>query len=69
MITSALCVMVTVPLQLSVAVTAPSSAAGTSPEQLTVVLAGMNVIVGAVWSFTGRACGWDGELLPTSAVV
>ena len=40
--------IVTGPLQLSVAVTAASFGAGTAEEQLTVVLAGMLVITGAV---------------------
>ena len=40
--------IVTGPLQLSVAVTAASFGAGTADAQLTVVLAGMLVITGAV---------------------
>jgi hypothetical protein len=40
--------MVTVPPQLSVATTAASLNAGTAEAQLTVVLAGMLVITGAV---------------------
>ncbi len=45
---TSLLVTVTVPTQLSVAFTAPVLAAGTSAAQLTVTLAGMLVIVGAV---------------------
>ena len=48
--------MVTVPLQLSVAVTAASLAAGTADEQLTVTLAGMLLMIGAVISFTVMVC-------------
>src|SRR5678815_4758632 len=50
--TSVAWVMVTVPVQLSVATTAPSFGSGTSLTQETVVLAGMLVITGAVWSST-----------------
>src|SRR4029077_13279834 len=51
-ITSASCVIVTVPPQLSVAVTAVSSAANTRFAQLTVASAGNVVISGPVWSST-----------------
>ena len=50
--------IVTGPLQLSVAVTAALLAAGTADEQLTVVLAGMLVITGAVSSSTVIVCVW-----------
>ena len=50
-ITSA-CVMVIVPVQLSVAMTEASSKAGTDEEQLTVTLEGTEVMTGAVWSLT-----------------
>ena len=55
-ITSALCEIVTVPPQLSLAVTAASLAAGTSPAQLTVVFAGIELITGAVLSSTVMVC-------------
>ena len=45
-------VTVTVPAQLSVAVTEAMEAAGTSAAQLTVKLAGVPVMLGAVWSST-----------------
>ena len=45
-------VTVTLPAQLSVAVTEAMEATGTSAAQLTVKLAGVPVIVGAVWSST-----------------
>ena len=46
------CVMVIVPVQLSVAMTEASSKDGTADEQLTVVLEGTEVLTGAVWSST-----------------
>ena len=45
-------VTVTVPAQLSVAVTEAMEATGTSVAQLTVIAAGVPVMVGAVWSST-----------------
>ena len=47
--------MVTVPAQLSVAVTEAIFAAGTAAAQLTVTGAGQ-VITGGVWSFTVIIC-------------
>ena len=61
--------MVTVPLQLSVATTAASLAAGTADEQLTVTLAGMLVMIGAVISFTVMVCVCDDELPHTSVAI
>ncbi len=53
---TSLLVTVTVPPQLSVAATDAVLAAGKSPAQLTVVLAGMLVIAGGVISFTVMVC-------------
>ena len=53
---TSLCVMVTVPLQLSDATTAASLADGTADEQLTVTLAGMLLMIGAVISYTVMVC-------------
>ena len=55
-VTTSADVIVTVPPQLSVATTAAVLAKGTSPAQLTVVLAGMLVITGAVSSLTVMVC-------------
>ena len=54
--TSGPCEIVTAPVQLSVADTALSSGIGTSPAQLTVMLAGIAVIVGGIWSLTVMVC-------------
>ena len=60
-------VTVTVPAQLSVAVTEAMEATGTSAAQLTVKLAGVPVIVGAVWSSTVMT--WlEVELFPHTSV-
>src|SRR5258708_37618524 len=50
-----LCVMTTVPPQPSVATTAPSFGAGTALAHLTVTLAGMLVMTGAVVSVTSTS--------------
>jgi Na+/pantothenate symporter len=55
-ITSGATVMVTEPLQLSLAVTAAMFDAGTAGAQLTVVLEGMELMTGGVWSFTVMVC-------------
>ena len=60
-------VTVTLPAQLSVAVTEAMEAAGTSAAQLTVKLAGVPVMVGAVWSSTVMT--WlEVELFPHTSV-
>ncbi len=64
---TSLLVTVTVPPQLSVATTAVVLAAGTSPAQLTVVFAGMLVILGSVLSSTVMVCVCV-EALPHSSV-
>ena len=61
--------MVTVPLQLSVAVTAASLAAGTADEQLTVTLAGMLLMIGAVLSYTVIVCVIEDALPHTSVAI
>ena len=50
--------MTGLPPQLSVAMTAPMLVAGTSPTQLTVTLAGMELMTGAVWSLTVMVWLW-----------
>src|SRR6266576_1799854 len=65
-ITSASCVMLTRPEQLSVAVTDASSAAGTAEEHATEVFAGNTVITGAMLSLTWRVCVWLVTLLQIS---
>src|ERR1044072_9156200 len=64
---TSLCVIVTGPIQLSVATTALSLAAGASDAQLTVTSAGMLLITGAILSFTVMVCVLD-ELLPHASV-
>ena len=51
-VVTSLTVTVTVPVQLSVAVTEAIEATGTSEAQLTVIAAGVPDIVGGVVSFT-----------------
>jgi hypothetical protein len=62
-------VTVTVPAQLSVALTDAIDAAGTSAAQLTVNAAGVPVMTGAVWSSTVIVCTWLLELPHTSVTV
>ena len=59
--------MTGLPPQLSVAMTAPMLVAGTSPTQLTVTLAGMELMTGAVWSLTVMVCT-NSLKLPTMSV-
>jgi hypothetical protein len=60
-------VTVTVPPQLSVALTLPILDCGTAEEQLTVVFGGVPVITGGVWSFTVITCD-EVELFPQTSV-
>src|ERR1041385_5185627 len=57
-ITSASCVMVTTPEQLSVALTAPSLATGTSALQATAAFAGNTVMIGLMLSLTWMSWVW-----------
>ena len=66
-VTSAI-VTVTVPAQLSVALTEAMEATGTSAAQLTVKLAGVPVMVGAVWSSTVMTSLLRVELFPHISV-
>src|SRR5437016_8721326 len=66
---TSLWLIVTAPGQLSVATTALSLAADTSAAQLTVVLAGMLVITGAISSSTVMVCTWLEALPHTSVAV
>ena len=61
-ITSLICVIVTTPAQLSVAITEAVFTAGTAAAQLTVILAGQVVMVGAVTSLTVMTCVQVAEL-------
>ena len=61
--------MVTVPAQLSEAITDPILAGGTSAAQLTVTLTGMEAITGAVWSLTVIVCVWLEAFPHTSVAV
>ena len=67
--TTSATVIVTVPEQLSVALTLVMLDAGTSDAQLTVVFDGVPVIVGGVWSFTVIVCDVVALLPQTSAAV
>jgi hypothetical protein len=67
-VTSLTKVTVTVPLQLSVVVTAPVFVAGMDEAHVTVTLAGQ-VIVGATMSFTTMICEHVAVLLQTSVAM
>ena len=67
-VVTSLTVTVTVPVQLSVAVTEAIEAAGTSAAQLTVIAAGVPVIVGGVVSLIVIVLETEANALPQLSV-